>query len=130
MNIHPEKSRILDLNQEGKSLNFLGYTITLDTIDAKKPSVQILPAQSAIDKEKEKLAMLLYETLKEKDLIDIITESYKQLDAWRKQYTLSKQDKHYKPLYDYLKGEIEKIIRYKTAGYRPTCSDEPNTIII
>lgn len=71
LDIHPDKTRLVNLKQEGERVNFLGYSISLSDKNSHS-SIQISPANSAIEKEKERLSMLLYDTYKNADIPELL----------------------------------------------------------
>lgn len=122
LEINREKTRVVDLKQEGASLDFLGYTFRYDR-DLRGRGHKYLNVQAskkAILREREQLRDMTSRHVCFKPIPDLIEEVNRQLQGWANYFKLGYPRKAFRNIDTYVRERLVCHLRRRSQRpYRP-----------
>jgi RNA-directed DNA polymerase len=122
LEINREKTRIVDLREEGASLNFLGYTFRYDR-DLKgrgRKYLNVFPSKKAVQREREKLHEMTDSHQCFKPIPVLIGELNRHLKGWANYFSLGYPTSVYCEIHGYVRGRlIQHLQRRSQRPYQP-----------
>ena len=122
LEINREKTRVVDLKQEGASLDFLGYTFRYDR-DLRGRGHRYLNVQAskkAILRERAKLRDMTSRHVCFKPIPDLIEEANRQLQGWANYFKLGYPRKAFRNINAYVRERLVCHLRRRSQRpYRP-----------
>ena len=122
LEINREKTRVVDLREQGASLNFLGYTFRYDR-DRKgrdRKYLNVFPSEKAIRKERRKLHEMTDSRQCFKPIPTLIGELNRHLKGWANYFSLGYPISAYCEIERYVQGRlIQHLQRRSQRPYRP-----------
>jgi len=122
LEINREKTRVVDLKQEGASLDFLGYTFRYDR-DLRGRGHRYLNVQAskkAILRERAKLRDMTSRHVCFKPIPDLIEEANRQLQGWANYFKLGYPHKAFRNINAYVQERLVCHLRRRSQRpYRP-----------
>jgi len=122
LEINREKTRVVDLREEGKSLHFLGYTFRYDR-DLKGRDRQYLnafPSKKAVQREREKLHEMTDSHQCFKPIPVLIGELNRHLKGWANYFSLGYPTSAYCEIDRYVRDRlIQHLQRRSQRPYQP-----------
>jgi RNA-directed DNA polymerase len=122
LEINREKTRVVDLREEGGSLNFLGYTFRYDR-DLKgraRKYLNMYPSKQAVQREREKLHEMTNSHQCFKPIPTLIGELNRHLKGWANYFSIGYPMSVYCEIDRYVQGRlIQHLQRRSQRPYRP-----------
>ncbi len=122
LEINRDKTRVVDLREEGASLNFLGYTFRYDR-DLKgrdRKYLNMFPSNKAVQKEREKLHEMTNSHQCFKPIPVLIGELNRHLKGWANYFFIGYTTSVYCEIDRYVQGRlIQHLERRSQRPYRP-----------
>jgi RNA-directed DNA polymerase len=122
LEINREKTRVVDLKQEGASLDFLGYTFRYDR-DLRGRGhkyLNVQASQKAILRERAKLREMTSRHVCFKPIPDLIEEANRQLQGWANYFKLGYPRKAFRNINGYVRERLACHLRRRSQRpYRP-----------
>src|SRR5450631_1588086 len=122
LEINREKTRVVDLGEEGASLDFLGYTFRYDR-DLKGRDQQYLnmvPSKKAVQRERTKLHEMTDSHQFFKPIVTLIGELNRHLIGWANYYSIGYPTGVYWEIDWYVRGRlIQHLQRRSQRPFRP-----------
>lgn len=122
LEINREKTRVVDLKQEGASLDFLGYTFRYDR-DLQGRGHKYLNVQAskkAILRERAKLRDMTSRHVCFKPIPDLVAEANRQLQGWANYFKLGYPRKAFRNINAYVRERLVCHLRRRSQRpYRP-----------
>jgi RNA-directed DNA polymerase len=122
MEINRDKTRVVDLREEGVSLDFLGYTFRYDR-DLKgrgRKYLNLYPSKKAVQREREKLHEMTNSGQCFKPIPILIGELNRHLKGWRNYFSVGYPTSAYCEIERYVRGRlIRHLQRRSQRPYRP-----------
>jgi RNA-directed DNA polymerase len=122
LEINRDKTRVVDLREEGASLNFLGYTFRYDR-DLKgrdRKYLNMFPSKKAVQREREKLHEMTDSHQCFKPIPVLLGELNRHLKGWANYFSLGYPSSVYSELDRYVQGRlIQHLQRRSQRPYRP-----------
>ena len=122
LEINREKTRVIDLKQEGASLDFLGYTFRYDR-DLRGRGHKYLNVQAskkAVLRERAKLRDMTSRHVCFKPIPDLIEEANRQLQGWANYFKLGYPRKAFRNINTYVRERLVCHLRRRSQRpYRP-----------
>ncbi len=122
LEINRDKTRVVDLREEGASLNFLGYTFRYDR-DLKgreQKYLNVFPSKKAVQKEREKLHEMTNSHQCFKPIPVLIGELNRHLRGWVNYFSIGYPTSVYCEIDRYVQGRlIQHLQRRSQRPYRP-----------
>jgi RNA-directed DNA polymerase len=122
LEIHREKTRVVDLREQGASLNFLGYTFRYDR-DLKgrdRKYLNVFPSKKAVQREREKLHGMTDSHQCFKPIPVLIGELNRHLKGWANYFSFGYPTSAYSEIERYVQGRlIQHLQRRSQRPYRP-----------
>ena len=122
LEINRDKTRVVDLREEGASLNFLGYTFRYDR-DLKgrdQKYLNMFPSAKAVQKEREKLHEMTNSHQCFKPIPVLIGELNRHLRGWVNYFSIGYPTSVYCEIDRYIQGRlIQHLQRRSQRPYRP-----------
>jgi RNA-directed DNA polymerase len=122
LEINREKTRVVDLREQGASLNFLGYTFRYDR-DLKgrgKKYLNVFPSKKAVQREREKLHEMTDSHQCFKPIPVLIEELNRHLNGWANYFSFGYPSSVYWEIDRYVQGRlIQHLQRRSQRPYRP-----------
>jgi len=122
LKINREKTRVVDLREEGASLDFLGYTFRYDR-DLKGRDQQylnVIPSKKAVQREREKLHEMTDSHQCFKPISTLIGELNRHLKGWANYFSFGYPQGVYWEIDWYVQGRlIQHLQRRSQRPYRP-----------
>ena len=122
LEINRDKTRIVDLKEEGASLDFLGYTFRYDR-DLKgraKKYLNLFPSGKALQKEREKLHEMTDSHQCFKPIPDLIGELNRQVKGWANYFSIGYPTGAYWQIDWYVRGRLMQHLRRRSQRpFRP-----------
>ncbi len=122
LEINREKTRVVDLREEGASLNFLGYTFRYDR-DLKgrdRKYLNVVPSNKAIQREREKLREMTDRHQRHKPIPVLIGELNRHLKGWMNYFSFGYPSSAYCEIERYVRDRlIQHLQRRSQRPYRP-----------
>ncbi len=118
--LNRDKTRIVDLKQEGTSLDFLGYTFRYDRDLYGKPHryLNLIPSKNALKKERGRLRELTSSRLCYKPIPTLIQDLNRNLQGWAAYFRLGYPRKAYSNLNAYVQRRLQlHLHRRSQRGY-------------
>ena len=117
LEINREKTRVVNLNEEGASLDFLGYTFGYDR-DLKY--LNLFPSDKAVQREREKLHEKTDSRQCFKPIRVLIGEPNRHLKGWANYFSIGYPRGVYGEIDRYVQGRlIQHLQRRSQRPYRP-----------
>ena len=122
LEINRDKTRIVDLKEEGASLDFLGYTFRYDR-DLKgraKKYLNLLPSEKALEKERKKLHEMTSSHQCFKPIPTLIEELNRQRKGWAAYFSIGYPISAYRQLDWYVRNRLWQPLRRRSQRpFRP-----------
>lgn len=121
LELNRDKTRIIDLKQEGASLDFLGYTFRYDRDLYGKPRryLNLIPSKKALKKERGRLREMTSSRFCYKPLPALIQDLNQNLQGWSAYFRLGYPRKAYSNLNAYVQRRLQlHLNRRSQRGYR------------
>lgn len=122
LEINREKTRVVDLREEGASLHFLGYTFRYDR-DRKgrdRKYLNVFPSKKAVQREREKLHEMTKSRQCFKPIPVLIGELNRHLKGWMNYFSFGYPISAYCEIERYVRGRlIRHLQRRSQRPYRP-----------
>lgn len=122
LEINRDKTRIVDLKEEGASLDFLGYTFRYDR-DLKgraKKYLNLFPSGKALQKEREKLHEMTDSHQCFKPIPELIGELNRQVKGWANYFSIGYPTGAYWQIDWYVRGRLMQHLRRRSQRpFRP-----------
>jgi RNA-directed DNA polymerase len=122
LEINREKTRVVDLREEGASLNFLGYTFRYDR-DLKGRDhkyLNMFPSKKAVQREREKLHEMTDSHQCFKPIPTLIGELNRHLKGWANYFSMGYPSSVYWEIDWYVRGRlIQHLQRRSQRPFRP-----------
>jgi RNA-directed DNA polymerase len=122
LEINREKTRVVDLREEGASLNFLGYTFRRDR-DLKgrdRKYLNVFPSKKAVQRERKKLHEMTNSHQCFKPIPTLIGELNRHLKGWANYFSMGYPISAYCEIDRYVQGRlIQHLQRRSQRPYRP-----------
>jgi RNA-directed DNA polymerase len=122
LEINREKTRVVDLREEGASLNFLGYTFRYDR-DRKgrnRKYLNVFPSKKAVQREREKLHEMTQSHQCFKPIPTLIGELNRHLKGWMNYFSFGYPSSAYCEIERYVRARlIQHLQRRSQRPYRP-----------
>lgn len=122
LEINREKTRVVNLREQGVSLNFLGYTFRYDR-DRKgrnRKYLNVFPSKKAVQREREKLHEMTQSRQCFKPIPVLIGELNRQLRGWMNYFSFGYPTSAYCEIERYARGRlIQHLQRRSQRAYRP-----------
>jgi hypothetical protein len=122
LEINREKTRVVDLREEGASLNFLGCTFRYDR-DLKgrgRKYLNVFPSSKAVQREREKLYEMTQSRQCFKPIPILIGELNRQLKGWMNYFSFGYPSSAYCEIERYVRDRlIQHLQRRSQRSYRP-----------
>ncbi len=122
LEINREKTRVVDLREEGASLDFLGYTFRYDR-DRKgrdRKYLNVFPSKKAVQREREKLHQMTNSHQCFKPIPVLIGELNRHLRGWANYFSLGYPTSAYCEIERHVQGRlIQHLQRRSQRPYRP-----------
>lgn len=126
LEINREKTRIVDLREEGASLNFLGYTFRWDR-DRKgrnRKYLNVFPSNKAVQREREKLHEMTNRRQCFKPIPMLIGELNRHLKGWANYFSYGYPVSAFCEIERYVQGRlIQHLQRRSQRPYRPPAGE-------
>ena len=126
LEINREKTRVVDLREQGASLNFLGYTFRWDR-DRKGRSqkyLNVFPSKKAVQREREKLHEMTDSHQCFKPIPVLIGELNRHLKGWANYFSFGYPVSAYCEIERYVQGRlIQHLQRRSQRPYRPSAGE-------
>lgn len=126
LEINREKTQVVDLREEGASLNFLGYTFRYDR-DRKgrnRKYLNVFPSKKAIQREREKLHEMTDSHQCFKPIPVLIGELNRHLKGWANYFSFGYPTSAYCEIERHVQGRlIQHLQRRSQRPYRPPAGE-------
>jgi RNA-directed DNA polymerase len=126
LEINREKTRVVDLREEGASLNFLGYTFRYDR-DLKgrgRKYLNMFPSKKAVQREREKLHEMTDSRQCFKPIPVLIGELNRHLKGWANYFSVGYPMSAYCEIERHIQGRlIQHLQRRSQRPYRPPAGE-------
>jgi RNA-directed DNA polymerase len=126
LEINREKTRVVDLREEGASLHFLGYTFRYDR-DLKgrgRNYLNVFPSKKAIQREREKLHEMTNSHQCFKPIPVLIGELNRHLQGWANYFSFGYPTGAYSEIERHVQGRlIQHLQRRSQRPYRPRAGE-------
>ena len=126
LEINREKTRVVDLREEGANLNFLGYTFRYDR-DRKgrdRKYLNVFPSKKAVQREREKLHEMTQSRQCFKPIPILIGELNRHLKGWRNYFSFGYPISAYCEIERYVRARlIQHLQRRSQRPYRPPAGE-------
>jgi RNA-directed DNA polymerase len=122
LEINREKTRVVDLREEGASLNFLGYTFRYDRDrkGRKRKYLNVFPSKKAVQREREKLHEITKSRQCFKPIPILIGELNRHLKGWMNYFSFGYPISAYCEIERYVRDRlIHHLQRRSQRPYRP-----------
>jgi RNA-directed DNA polymerase len=116
LEINRDKTRVVDLKQEGASLDFLGYTFRYDRdlYGANRRYLNVTPSQKAVLKEQEVLRNMTGPEQCFKPLPELVGELNRQLIGWANYFSLGYPAKVYRQINWYVRHRLYRHLQRRS----------------
>ena len=122
LEINREKTRVVDLREQGASLSFLGYTFRYDR-DLKgrvRKYLNVFPSRKAIQREREKLREMTDRRQRSKPIPVLIGELNRHLEGWMNYFSFGYPSSAYCAIERYIRDRpIQHLQRRSQRPHRP-----------
>src|SRR5262245_38122623 len=116
LELNREKTRVVDLKQEGASLDFLGYTFRYDRDKHGRPwrYLNLAPSKKAVKKERAALREITGSQFCFKPLPTVIEEVNRNLQGWAAYFSLGYPGKTYGQLNYYVHHRLHRHLQRRS----------------
>lgn len=122
LEINRDKTRVVDLRQGRRSLDFLGYTFRYDR-DLKgraRKYLNLYPSEKALKKERERLHQMTDSHQCFKPIPVLISELNRQLQGWATYFSIGYSTTAYRQIDWYVRSRLEQHLRRRSQRpFRP-----------
>lgn len=124
LTINREKTRVVDLREEGASLDFLGFTFRYDRDrfgrDRKKKYLNVMPSVKALQREREKLREMTSKVMCFKPIPALIAELNRHLGGWANYFNFGFPRKAFRRLNWFVINRVTRHLKRRSQRpYRP-----------
>jgi len=122
LEINREKTRVVDLREQGASLNFLGYTFRYDRDlqGRARKYLNVFPSRKAVQREREKLHEMTNSHQCFKPIPTLIGELNRHLKGWANYFSLGYPVSVYCEIDNYVQDRlVQHLQRRSQRPYRP-----------
>lgn len=116
LTINREKTRTVDLKEEGTSLDFLGYTFRYDKdlYGRERKYLNVTPSEKSIQKEKDKIKELTSNKNCSKSLIDMMLSLNRNLIGWSNYFKYGYPRKAFREINSFVRTKVGKWLNRKS----------------
>jgi RNA-directed DNA polymerase len=121
LELNRDKTRIVDLKQEGTSLDFLGYTFRYDRdlYGHSRRYLNLIPSKKALKKERSRLRDMTSSRVCHKPVAALIQDLNRNLQGWAAYFRIGYPRKAYSNLNAYVQRRMQRHLnRRSQRGYR------------
>jgi RNA-directed DNA polymerase len=128
LSINREKTRIVDLKEEGTSLDFLGYTFSLarNWRQGNRPYWRAAPSKKSLRREREKLRQMTGKGMGYKPMPILIAELNRHLRGWANYFSFDHSKTAYREINWYIQTRMYYHLRRRSQ--RPFQVPEGSTL--
>jgi RNA-directed DNA polymerase len=122
LTINREKTRIVDLKEEGVSLDFLGYTFRYerDLHGRAQKYLNVQPSKKALKRERERLRQMTSKEMSYKPLPDMVAELNRHLRGWANYFSFGYPRVAHREINRYVRNRLVVHLRRRSQRpYRP-----------
>jgi len=122
LTINREKTRIVNLKEEGASLDFLGYTFRYeqDLKGRKKKYLNVTPSQRALARERERLRQMTGKEMCYKPLPRMVVELNRHLTGWANYFSFGYPRLAYREINWFVRSRMARHLRRRSQRpFRP-----------
>jgi RNA-directed DNA polymerase len=122
LSLNREKTRIVDLREEGASLDFLGYTFRYDGDLKGRPKqyLNVFPSKKALAREREALRRMTDKRMCFKPLPVLVEEINRQLKGWANYFSFGYPRMAYRQVNRYARLRLSQHLKRRSQrAYRP-----------
>lgn len=119
LTLNPSKTKVVNLNNEGASINFLGFTFRMDR-DLKGRGwkyLNIEPSKQSLKRERERLRDMTDSHQCHKPIIELIKAINKHLASWKPYYTYGYPRKAFRAINHYVEDRL--VVHLRRRSQRP-----------
>ena len=116
LTINREKTKVVDLREEGSRVNFLGYTFqnVQDLFGRAKRYLNMVPSVKAMKKERESLHKLTNSRQCNKPVPELIAEINQQLQGWKNYFSIGYPQAAYWEIDWYVRERLIKHLQRRS----------------
>jgi RNA-directed DNA polymerase len=117
--INREKTRVVNLREDGASLDFLGYTFRYDRdlYGRDQRYLNVLPSKKAVQKEREQLRRMTDSSQGSKPIPQMITDVNQHLRGWANYFSVGYPQRTYRQINRYVRERL--VIHLRRRSQRP-----------
>ena len=122
LELNREKTRIVDLREEGASLDFLGYTFRYqrDRYGRDKKYLEVRPSKKALKRERERLRQMTGKEMCFKPLPKMVAELNQHLQGWTNYFSFGYPRAAFREINSYVRYRLARHLRRRSQRpYRP-----------
>jgi RNA-directed DNA polymerase len=122
LEINRDKTRVVELKEEGASLNFLGFTFRYycDLHGRKRKYLNVSPSAAALQRERDKLHAMTDHHQCFKPLPSLIEELNRHLKSWRGYFQFGYPRQAFRKINGYVRGRLaQHVQRRSQRPFRP-----------
>ena len=122
LEINRDKTRIVELKEEGASLNFLGFTFRYycDLYGRKRKYLNVSPSAAALKRERDKLHVMTNHHQCCKPLPTLIEELNRHLKSWRVYFRFGYPRQTFQKINWYVRGRLTQHVKRRSQRpFRP-----------
>lgn len=122
LTLNREKTRVVDLKEEGASLDFLGFTFRYDRdrFGREKKYLNVMPSEKALQREREKVKEMTSKVMCFKPIPDLIQGLNRHLGGWANYFDFGYPRQAFRDLNWYVFGRVVRHLRRRSQRpYRP-----------
>jgi RNA-directed DNA polymerase len=122
LTINREKTRIVDLKEEGESLDFLGYTFRYerDLHGRARKYLNVQPSKKALKRERERLRQMTSKQMSYKPLPDTVAELNRHLRGWANYFSFGYPRVAHREINRFVRNRLVVHLRRRSQRpYRP-----------
>lgn len=121
LEINREKTKVIELNEPGETLDFLGYSFRFerDLRGGKWKYLNMFPSKKSMKKERERIRELTGPSQCFKPVKDLIKDLNRHLRGWKNYYQVGYCRREFRSMNHYLRGKVLKHLQRRSQrGYR------------
>ncbi len=122
LEINRDKTRVIDLRQQGEELNFLGYMFRYDRDLMGKPQryLNVTVSERALKRERQRLREMINSQVCFKPLPELIEELNRHLKGWANYFSYGYPRKGFRQINRYVRQRLKQHVRRRSQRpFRP-----------